>query len=127
MEITAAVDYLITEVELHMEAHKEDYAKARVVWYEELGLAAGKMARLAKKEEDLPAELVKEVQRLLKEVPQDKEGEYRKVLQKLRAHTGKEIALQDHEVDQLVSDDWSWAQQARFSNSAYSGKFGGPR
>ena len=127
MEITASVPYLITQVMNHLEVHKDDYAMARVVWNEELSFAAGKMAEMARKEEDIPASLTKEVQRLLKEVPQNKEAEYHKVLQKLRAHTGKEIALQDHEVDQLVSDDWSWAQQAKISNAAYSGKFGGPR
>jgi hypothetical protein len=61
--------------------------------------------------------------------PQDRSGDYDRVIRMLAMHTGEEIELDEAEAAMYVEDDWGWTRQwtgtvTSYASDAYLASYG---
>lgn len=115
------VNNLISALEENLKIHKVDYAKALKVWQNDV---LTKLEELFQEYDEMSGNFTtcNIPAGLGFRVPVNCESGYIQLINVFKNITTEIINLEISEANNILNDDWSWAQAAKLSNSFYSSR-----
>lgn len=115
------VSNLVAALEKNLEAHKVDYAKALKIWKQDV---LNTLEKLFNEYNEKHGDFTTiEISRNLGlTIPVNCESGYTQLINILKNITTDTINIELEEANNILNDDWSWAQSAKLSNSYYSSR-----
>ena len=119
---------LIKSLEKHLNNHKEEYAKAEVVYKNDVNNSLKQISKVSKKLAIEGSTELNELSLLYNKLntlkrPIDASKNYEDAISLFSRSTETEISLTNTDANAIFNDQWSWAVDAKFLNASYSSRY----